>query len=213
MTTLSETIKHYRKLNGLTQTELAKILDVQPTAVSAWELGRNKPLMDKVELMSDTFKISKSELLGEELFSENNISHIYFKLTSPRQDNVYRYAEHQLNQQRLEEDTDMYVVGQTATSEPITGQQVVPLIEAENLNLVVNGDSMEPQFFDGDIIKYHPQSQLENGEIGVFTVNGGITMKKFRTNGSIRLESLNEKYEDIVITEDIDFSILGKVVK
>lgn len=67
MSVLSENIKFYRKQNGLTQKELAKILGVAPTAVSAWELGRNKPLMDNVEQMSETFNIKKSVLLGDTL--------------------------------------------------------------------------------------------------------------------------------------------------
>lgn len=37
-------------------------------------------------------------------------------------------------------------------------------------------------------------------------------MKRFRKNNDIRLESLNKKYEDIVIQETDDFSILGKVI-
>ena len=53
---------------------------------------------------------------------------------------------------------------------------------------------------------------LLNGEIGAFAINGGITMKKFRKNDDIRLESLNKKYKDIVIQESDDFSILGKVI-
>ena len=80
------------------------------------------------------------------------------------------------------------------------------------VKLLVNGDSMEELFHDGDIVEYHPQPELENGEIGVFAINGGVTMKKFKRNSNIRLESLNKKYQDIVIKETDDFNILGKVI-
>ncbi len=103
-------------------------------------------------------------------------------------------------------------MGQTDADEPLVGQQPVPFIGLETIRLMVNGDSMEPDFFDGDIIEYKLQLVLENGELGVFAVNGGITMKKFKTNGDVRLQSLNDKYEDIIIKEEDDFSILGKVV-
>lgn len=95
---------------------------------------------------------------------------------------------------------------------PIKGQQPIPFIGAKLVNLLVNGDSMEPDFNDGDIIQYHPQPDLENREIGVFAVNGSITMKRIRKNSDIRLESLNKKYKDIIIKESDDFSILGKVI-
>ena len=65
MTILSENIKLYRKQMGWSQKELAQKLEVAPTAVSAWEVGRNQPLMDKIEMMSSLFNIKKSELLGD----------------------------------------------------------------------------------------------------------------------------------------------------
>ena len=65
MTLLSENIKLYRKQMGWSQKELAQKLEVAPTAVSAWEVGRNQPLMDKIEMMSSLFNIKKSELLGD----------------------------------------------------------------------------------------------------------------------------------------------------
>lgn len=98
MSDLSESIKYYRKLNNLTQAELAEHLNVKPTAVSAWELGRNKPLMDKIELMSQLFNISKSELLGETQ-DDHNILFIFNQLNAPRQQNVYHYAKDQLEEQ------------------------------------------------------------------------------------------------------------------
>ena len=48
MSVLSENIKNFRKKRNLTQKELARMLKVAPTAVSAWELGRNNPLMENV---------------------------------------------------------------------------------------------------------------------------------------------------------------------
>ncbi len=69
MATLAENIKKYRKANSFTQKSLAEELGIAPTAVSAWELGRNKPLMDNVEHMASLFSISKSQLLGDDLTS------------------------------------------------------------------------------------------------------------------------------------------------
>lgn len=98
MSDLSESIKYYRRLNDLTQAELAEHLNVKPTAVSAWELGRNKPLMDKIEMMSQLFNISKSELLGEAQ-GDHNVFSIFNQLNAPRQQNVYRYVKEQLEEQ------------------------------------------------------------------------------------------------------------------
>ncbi|HFU4173904.1 TPA: helix-turn-helix domain-containing protein [Streptococcus suis] len=67
MATLAENIKYFRKQQGLTQKDLANKLNMAPTAVSSWEVGRNKPLMDNIELMSRIFNVKKSELLGDDL--------------------------------------------------------------------------------------------------------------------------------------------------
>lgn len=69
MATLSENIKRYRKQSGLTQKGLASKLGIAPTSISAWEVGRNKPLMDNIEMMASIFNIRKSELLGDDLES------------------------------------------------------------------------------------------------------------------------------------------------
>lgn len=51
----------------MTQADLAKELGVFSTTISAWEVGRNKPLIDKIEMMANLFNIKQSELLGETL--------------------------------------------------------------------------------------------------------------------------------------------------
>ncbi|MGT2961107.1 S24 family peptidase [Streptococcus caballi] len=101
MTTLAENIKHYRKLNKLTQKLLAEKLNIAPTAVSAWELGRNKPLMDNVEHMSKLFNIPKSKLLGDDFLelTKNNEDGTTLINFDPRQA-ILLSNYNQLNDQR-----------------------------------------------------------------------------------------------------------------
>lgn len=150
--------------------------------------------------------------LGETNSLIADIVETSIQLELNHQEKVYEFAEHELEEQRRLQEHNGDYLGLAAAGEPIEGQQPVPFIGAKTINLLVNGDSMEPVFFDGDIIEYHPQPDLENGEIGVFAVNGGVTMKRIRKNTDIRLESLNKKYDDIVIKEADDFNILGKVI-
>ena len=64
MSSLGENIKFYRKQKKMTQADLAEALGVFSTTISAWEVGRNKPL---IEMMANLFEVKKSELLGETL--------------------------------------------------------------------------------------------------------------------------------------------------
>lgn len=202
------------KDNGITQAELSRVSGISKSTLSEWLNGKYEPKQNNIYILSKALNVNPTWLMGLDVQKEiqEDITIIYDQLETIRQRKVYNFAEHELEEQRyLEEHHDEYH-GQTAAGAPVEGQQPIPFVGAETVNLLVNGDSMEPEFYDGDIIKYHPQPELENGEIGVFAVNGGITMKKFRRNSDIRLESLNKKYEDIVIKETDDFSILGKVI-
>ena len=204
-------MKQRRKELKLSADDVAEKIGVNRSTVFRYEKGDIEKLpLEILEPLSEILRTTPQQLMG---WDDNpDIIPIYNELERPRQQKVYNFAEQELEEQRyLEESHDEYH-GQTAAGAPIEGQQPIPFVGAETVSLLVNGDSMEPKFYDGDIIEYHPQPELENGEIGVFAVNGGITMKKFRRNSDIRLESLNKKYEDIVIQETDDFSILGKVV-
>lgn len=203
-------MKQRRKELRLSADDVAEKIGVNRSTVFRYEKGDIEKLpLEILEPLSEILRTTPQQLMG---WDDNpDIMPIYSELERPRQQKVYNLAERELEEQRYIQDYDDYV-GQTAAGVPIEGQQPVPLIGATTVKLLVNGDSMKELFHDGDIIEYHPQPELENGEIGVFAINGGVTMKKFRRNSDIRLESLNKKYQDIVIQETDDFSILGKVI-
>lgn len=75
--------------------------------------------------------------------------------------------------------------------------------------LEVDGRSMEPMIHDGDLILVRQQPAVDIGEIGLFTVNDKGHVKK---QGSNRLISVNEEFEDIIPGEyDVVFC-RGKVI-
>lgn len=100
---ISENIKNLRVSHGYTQHDLADILQVKPTAVSAWESGRNKPLMDKVTIMAKLFSVTTSQIVGD-TFESSDILPIYKKLSSERKHRVYNFAQHELDNQLNEAD-------------------------------------------------------------------------------------------------------------
>ena len=78
----------------------------------------------------------------------------------------------------------------------------------------IQGDSMEPQFIDGQTVYVKQQETVENGEIGIFGLNGKSYIKKMRstTDGNF-LISLNPKYDPIPIQADATFKVFGKVLQ
>lgn len=75
--------------------------------------------------------------------------------------------------------------------------------------LIVDGDSMEPQYSNDDYVMVRSQPAVDIGQIGIFDVDGKGYMKKF---GGDRLISLNSKYPDIIISEDDKYKCFGLVI-
>lgn len=75
--------------------------------------------------------------------------------------------------------------------------------------LRVHGDSMEPDYFDGDIVLVDADADVNIGDIGIFIVNGEGFIKE---RGKDRLISLNNKYKDIRIGSDDTCVCKGKVI-
>ena len=75
--------------------------------------------------------------------------------------------------------------------------------------LRVHGDSMEPAYFDGDIVLVAADADVNIGDIGIFIVNGEGFIKQ---RGKDRLISLNNRYKDIKIGSSDNCICKGKVI-
>ena len=80
--------------------------------------------------------------------------------------------------------------------------------------LTVRGDSMvNAHILPGDKVIVQQTTHATPGEIVVALVEGEATVKTFKkTSSKIVLEPANPKYKDIVVNENQDFRIIGKVV-
>lgn len=81
----------------------------------------------------------------------------------------------------------------------------------------VRGNSMEPEYYDGDIVLVKSGYDNVNGDVYVVDYAGESYIKKLYNDGDrFRLVSINDKYDNIIInvpiSDDIYFNIAGKVV-
>ncbi|WP_331492683.1 XRE family transcriptional regulator [Sporofaciens musculi] len=85
----------------------------------------------------------------------------------------------------------------------------IPKYDKVKYAIGVNGDSMEPLYYDGDILLIEPMQDIRVDDIGLFIVDGEALVKK---RGKKSLISLNKKkhYPEIPITEET--RCLGRVV-
>ena len=75
--------------------------------------------------------------------------------------------------------------------------------------LRINGDSMEPKYHSGDIVLIQSADTVEEGELGIFVLDGSGYFKKY---GGDHLISLNPKYPPIMLKDFEDVSCCGRVV-
>ena len=77
--------------------------------------------------------------------------------------------------------------------------EVVSTFESKSATyaLTVDGDSMKPDFSDGDIVLVKEQPAVDIGEICIYIIEGKGYIKKY---GGDILISLNDKYDDIMFS-------------
>ena len=164
-------------------------------------------------------------------YSSSSIQTIYDELRPPRQAKVLTYAERQRDEQRKEETKknevseviqlysyDYYDHPASAgTGQYLNDVRVerieLPVDVDADFVIPIKGDSMEPDYHDGDLVFIQTSVDLNNGVIGVFNYNGDAFIKQLVIDkDQAYLHSLNPAYKDMPITPDTDFRIIGEVV-
>ena len=229
-------IKTFRKSAGFTQDELAKRLNTTKQTISRYEKGGRKANQDMLFELCDIFGVSIDDFFpsqNEALQAPTTspIQTIYDQLEDDRQKKVVTYAERQLNEQN-EEKTKINEVSEVIQlysydyydhpASAGTGQYLndvrverieLPVDVDADFVIPIKGDSMEPDYHDGDLVFIQTSVDLNNGVIGVFNYNGDAYIKQLVIDKEqAYLHSLNSAYKDMPITPETDFRIIGEVV-
>lgn len=73
----------------------------------------------------------------------------------------------------------------------------------------VTGNSMEPDFYDGDIVLVSQREEIRYGDVGIFIVNGSAYIKEY---DKTELVSRNPDVNNISISEFDNIVCMGKVI-
>ncbi len=231
---MADNIKRLLSAKGLNPRQLAIALDFKYTTVNDWVNAKTYPRIDKIEMLANFFNVSKSDLVenkSEEIATTSPVQAIYDQLTPPRQAKALTYLEKQLLEQN-EEETKINEVSEVIQlysynyydhpASAGTGQYLndvrveqieLPIDVDADFVIPIKGDSMEPDYHDGDLVFIQTSVDLNNGVIGVFNYNGEAYIKQLVIDTEqAYLHSLNPKYKDMPITPETDFRIIGEVV-
>lgn len=64
MSKFNKNIKSLRKIEGLTQNDVALAIGVTPTAVSYWESAKSEPSYDTLIKLAELFDVTTDTILG-----------------------------------------------------------------------------------------------------------------------------------------------------
>lgn len=87
-------------------------------------------------------------------------------------------------------------------------------IEASNsaMAIKIKDDIMEPYFEKGDIGYLELNANLNNKDVGLFEIAGKVIIRRFIIRkDKLVLRADNKNYDDIDITEDDNFTIIGRI--
>ena len=222
---IGEKIKQYRLANGWTQQELGTKIGMSKNAIGNYEKGFRSPKKNTMFDLAKAFSISIDDLFPPvQKDSASDIQSIYDELEPNRQRKVVTYAEKLRDEQekrrkaKINEVSDVIslyqveVVSETAAAcgfnygfgyedtdiETIEVDEKPPHHE---IATKVSGDSMQPDYQDGDILYLVDKGLTTySGDLAVIAYGDRSYFKKIYTeNGRLRLVSLNDKYEDIIL--------------
>ncbi len=239
-TDISDNLNKLKQEKGYNQQDIVKGSGISQSTLSQYFAGKRLPSKKNAEILADFFEVP-IEVIDPRLSNSpapttSPIQSIYDQLAPPRQGKVLTYAERQLEEQNEEETKKKrrrnevsekvvqlygYDYYDHATSAG-TGQYLndvrverieLPVDVDADFVIPIKGDSMEPDYQDGDLVFIQTSVDLNDGVIGVFNYNGEAYIKQLviDTEQSY-LHSLNPDYKDMPITPETDFRIIGEVV-
>jgi repressor LexA len=86
--------------------------------------------------------------------------------------------------------------------------------KTENAFMIkAKGDSMEPNIFEGDFVIAQKKQEFYNNDIVVCSINGVAVIKEYFKDlyGQVLLKSFNKKHPTILLSQDDQVFITGKV--
>ncbi|MEE1014101.1 MAG: XRE family transcriptional regulator [Clostridia bacterium] len=176
-------IKMLRKSTGTKQVDLCKFLGITQGALSGWENERYEPDIESIKKLAEFFNVSIDYLLGR---AESNTIPFSYSEKDVLKIPVYGTIPAGVPMEAIEDILDYEEVPESWSN----GGK-------EFFGLKIKGDSMEPEYRNGDIVIFLKQNDCENNEDCAVAVNGNDwTFKRVeKLSNGILVKPLNPSYE------------------
>lgn len=209
---LGDVIKKYREENKISQRDFAKRCNLSYTYISALEKNKDyrsgkpiSPTLETVKCVAKGLNISIDDLL---------------KILDDEQEFI-------INTDNASNSAVVFVYGTIPAGIPM--ECIEDIIDTEEIpvemlkggkqyfGLKVKGNSMEPEYLDGDTLILEKADDCESGDDCVVMVNGndGTFKRVFKNENGIILQPLNSAYSPMVYNnhqiQELPVRIIGIV--
>ena len=231
MKNIGDEIARIRKAKKVSQVEIARRLEdygihITNGAISCWEQGVSIPTSAQLLAVCEILGVQDiyEEFIGENPnnpfkdLNDEGIAKVYDYIDLLVKSGDYKNETAKIIpiQPRLMKISTLQASAGTGNYLDDENFELVevyePVPKKADFGLYLDGDSMEPQFKDEQLIWIEKTEDLESGDIGLFYLDGMTYFKKLviKPSGTF-LVSLNPKYKPKQVTEYGSFKIFGKL--
>ncbi|HEM2691000.1 TPA: helix-turn-helix transcriptional regulator [Streptococcus suis] len=215
-------LKEKRTELGLSQSEIARQLEIIRMSYSAWERGKTKPNHKNLSLLATILKVDESYFESEYSIVQN-----YLLLTDENKLAAEDYVEQLLTSQSIAENVVSLYSYQVLSDIQLSagpGEGLYDEFETEtvysedeytgfDIATWISGNSMEPVYKDGEVALIRSTGFDYDGAVYALNWNGSLYIKKlYREEDGFRMVSLNEDYTEKFIPYEDEPRIVGLVV-
>ena len=196
----AKNLQYYMNLNNKSRTDVCRDLEIPYSTFTDWYNANIYPRIDKIQLLANYFSIQKADLVeNRNTLANTSNSAVVF---------VYGTIPAGIPMECIEDIIDTEEI----SADMLKGDK-------QYFGLKIKGNSMNPDYLDGDVIICQKQDDCENGDECVCMVNGddGTFKKVIKNENGIILQPLNSEYQPMFYTNEqiksLPVRIIGKVVE
>ena len=196
----AKNLQYYMEINNKDRNDLARDLNLPYTTITSWCKGEFYPRIDKIQLLANYFNIQKADLVE----SRNTLAHTSNSAV------VFVYGT-------IPAGIPMECIEDIIDTEEISADMLKG--GKQYFGLKIKGNSMYPDYLDGDTIILEKTDDCESGDECCVMVNGsdGTFKKVIKNENGIILQPLKSEYQPMFYTNEqiklLPVKIIGKVVE
>lgn len=200
------------RIRNIKATELSEKTGIAKSSLSEYINGKYEAKQDGVYLLANALNVSEAWLMGLDVPMERNFDKNITGLNKTNNNSavVFVYGT-------IPAGVPMECIEDIIDTEEISADMLKG--DKQFFGLKVKGDSMFPDYLDGDTLILEKTNDFENGQDCVVMINGndGTFKRVFKNEQGVILQPLNNNYQPMIYSneqiETLPIRIIGRVVE